>query len=165
MADSIQSQIGILPCPGGMAFAQKILGHLETITRDKLEERVKVLARSYHLSRAEIIRQMNLAADIMPTARDLDEPIDQQRSSLYLIPAKYTRFPNGEFKTEILSSVRNTEIYVVQDVSNRYPLQFQKSDDPQVLSVNDHIFCLLVTVDAALQAGATQVTVILPTFP
>ena len=27
------------------------------------------------------------------------------------------------------------------------------------------LFCLLVTVDAALQAGATQVTVILPTFP
>jgi ribose-phosphate pyrophosphokinase len=156
MADTTQSQIGILPCPGGMAFAQKILGHLEAITRDKLEERVRVLARSYHLSRAEVIRQMNLAADIQPTARDMDEPIDQQRSNTYLIPAKYTRFPNGEFKTEILSSVRNTEIYVVQDVSNRYPLQFQKSDDPQILSV---------TVDAALQAGATQVTVILPTFP
>ena len=36
---------------------------------------------------------------------------------------------------------------------------------PQVLSVNDHIFCLLVTVDAALQAGALQVTVVLPTYP
>ena len=88
-----------------------------------------------------------------------------QRTNTYLVPAKYTRFPNGEFKTEILTSVRNTEIYIVQDVSNRYPLQFQKSDEPHVLSVNDHLFCLLVTVDAALQAGATQVTVILPTFP
>jgi ribose-phosphate pyrophosphokinase len=81
------------------------------------------------------------------------------------VPAKYTRFPNGEFKTEILMSVRNTEIYIVQDVSNRYPLQFQKTDEPHELSVNDHLFCLLVTVDAALQAGASQVTVILPTFP
>ncbi len=159
------SQIGILPCPGGMAFAQKILGHLETITREKLEERARILSKSYKLPRAEIIRQINLAADILPTAGDLDEPIDRQRSNTWLIPAKYTRFPNGEFKTEILSSVRNTEIYVVQDVSNRYPLQFQKSDEPHVLSVNDHLFCLLVTVDAALQAGATQVTVILPTFP
>ena len=61
--------------------------------------------------------------------------------------------------------MRNTEIYVVQDVANRYPLEFQKNDEPQVLSVNDHLFCLLVTVDAALQAGALQVTVILPTFP
>ncbi|MGA2612426.1 MAG: ribose-phosphate diphosphokinase [Spirochaetia bacterium] len=163
MSDS--AQIGVLPCPGGMAFAQKILEHLETISRDKLEERVRVLSKSYKVPRAEIIRQMNLAADILPTAGDLDEPIDQQRSNTYLVPAKYTRFPNGEFKTEILTSVRNTEIYVIQDVSNRYPLQFQKMDDPHVLSVNDHLFCLLVTVDAALQAGASQVTVILPTFP
>jgi len=148
-----------------MAFALKILGHLEIIAREKFEERVKILAKSYKLPRAEVIRQMNLASDILPTAGDLDEPIDRQRASVYLVPAKYTRFPNGEFKTEILTSVRSTEIYVVQDVSNRYPLQFQKSDDPHVLSVNDHLFCLLVTVDAALQAGATQVTVVLPTFP
>ncbi|HUI69290.1 MAG TPA: ribose-phosphate diphosphokinase, partial [Spirochaetia bacterium] len=163
MADS--AQIGILPCPGGLIFAQKILGHLEVIAREKFEERVKVLTKSYKLPRAEVIRQMNLASDILPTAGDLDEPIDRQRANIYLVPAKYTRFPNGEFKTEILTSVRNTEIYVVQDVSNRYPLQFQKSDDPHVLSVNDHLFCLLVTVDAALQAGASQVTVVLPTFP
>jgi ribose-phosphate pyrophosphokinase len=148
-----------------MAFAQKILDNLENISREKLEERVKILSKSYQLPRAEIIRQMNLAADILPTAGYMDEPIDQQRSNIVLVPAKYTRFPNGEFKTEILMSVRNTEIYIVQDVSNRYPLQFQKTDEPHELSVNDHLFCLLVTVDAALQAGASQVTVILPTFP
>ncbi len=159
------AQIGILPCPGGMAFAQKIFDHLDSITRDKLEERVRILSKSYNVPRPDIIRQMNLAADILPTAGERDEPIDRQRTNTYLVPAKYTRFPNGEFKTEILTSVRNTEIYIVQDVSNRYPLQFQKSDEPHVLSVNDHLFCLLVTVDAALQAGATQVTVILPTFP
>ncbi len=94
-----------------------------------------------------------------------DEPVDQHRTRNMLVPAKYTRFPNGEFKTEILSSVRNTDIYIVQDVANRYPLQLQKADAPVIHSVNDHIFCLLMTVDAALQAGALQVTVILPTFP
>ncbi len=150
------AQIGILPCPGGMAFAQKIFDHLESITRDKLEERVRILSKSYNVPRPDIIRQMNLAADILPTAGERDEPIDQQRTNTYLVPAKYTRFPNGEFKTEILTSVRNTEIYIVQDVANRYPLQFQKSDEPHVLSVNDHLFCLLVTVDAALQAGARR---------
>jgi ribose-phosphate pyrophosphokinase len=50
-------------------------------------------------------------------------------------------------------------------VSNRWPQQFQKSDEPAVLSVNDHLFCLLVTIDAALQAGAARVTVVLPTYP
>jgi ribose-phosphate pyrophosphokinase len=41
----------------------------------------------------------------------------------------------------------------------------QKPDEPQLLSVNDHFMCLLVTVDAALQAGARQVSVVLPTYP
>ena len=112
-----------------------------------------------------MIRQINLASDILLSSGDLDEPVDQHRTRNSLVPAKFTRFPNGEFKTEILSSVRNTDIYIVQDVANRYPLQFQKNEPAQTLSVNDHLFCLLMTVDAALQAGALQVTVILPTFP
>jgi ribose-phosphate pyrophosphokinase len=165
MPDASLSEIGILPCPGGMEFAQSIHSHLESITEDKMEERARALSRVYDLPKAEIIRQINLANDLLPSTGDLGEPVDQHRTRNFLVPAKYTRFPNGEFKTEILSSVRNTDIYIVQDVANRYPLQFQKSDSPQILSVNDHIFNLLMTVDAALQAGALQVTVILPTFP
>jgi ribose-phosphate pyrophosphokinase len=148
-----------------MAFAQTIHGHLEALTAEKMEERVRTLARSYGLPRAEVIRQINLANDMLPSTGYLDEPVDQHRTRNSLVPAKYTRFPNGEFKTEILASVRNTDVYIVQDVSNRYPLPFQKAEEPQVLSVNDHIMCLLVTVDAALQAGALQVTVVLPTYP
>ncbi len=92
---------------------------------------MRILAKSYELPRAEIIRQMNLAADILPTAGvpgRAHRPA--ARRNIVLVPAKYTRFPNGEFKTEILTSVRNTEIYIVQDVSNRYPLQFQKRTSP-----------------------------------
>jgi ribose-phosphate pyrophosphokinase len=165
MPDVSLSEIGILPCPGGMEFAQSIYAHLESITADKMEERARALSRIYDLPKAEIIRQLNLANDLLPSSSDVGEPVDQHRTRNALIPAKYTRFPNGEFKTEILTSVRNTDVYIVQDVANRYPLQFQKSDSPQILSVNDHIFCLLMTVDAALQAGALQVTVIMPTFP
>lgn len=165
MPDASLAQIGILPCPGGMAFAQKIYAHLEAITRDKFEERIRTLSRSYQLPRTEIIRQMNLTSDMMPSSVDFDEPIDQLRTPNNLVPAQYTWFPNGEFKTEILSSVRNTDVYVVQDVSNSCPISFPRTDRPQVLSVNDHIMCLLVTVDAAMQAGAMQVTVVLPTYP
>jgi ribose-phosphate pyrophosphokinase len=130
-----------------------------------MEERARALSRVYGLPRAETIRQINLANDIQLSSGDLDEPVDEHRSRNALVPAKFTRFPNGEFKTEILSSVRNTDIYIVQDVANRYPLRFQKNEPAQTLSVNDHLFCLLMTVDAALQAGALQVTAILPTFP
>jgi ribose-phosphate pyrophosphokinase len=165
MPDASQSEIGILPCPGGLDFAQAVYSHLEAITEEKMEERARALGKVYGLPRAEIIRQINLTSDVQMFSGDLDEPVDQHRTRNSFVPAKFTRFPNGEFKTEILSSVRNTDIYIVQDVANRYPLQFQKSEPPQVLSVNDHLFCLLLTVDAALQAGALQVTVILPTFP
>jgi ribose-phosphate pyrophosphokinase len=166
MPDLSQAQIGIIACPGGRAFAQMVFGHLEAITRDKFEERIRALSQAYGLPRAEIIRQVNLASDLLPSAAEGGiEPITEYRSPNWMVPAKFTRFPNGEFKTEILASVRSSDIYVVQDVSNRWPLQFQKSDDPAVLSVNDHLFCLLVTIDAALQAGAAHVTVVLPTYP
>jgi ribose-phosphate pyrophosphokinase len=135
MPDASQSEIGILPCPGGMDFAQAIYAHLETITAEKMEERARALSRVYGLPRAETIRQINLASDILLSSGELDEPVDEHRTRNSLVPAKFTRFPNGEFKTEILSSV------------------------------HDHLFCLLLTVDAALQAGALQVTAILPTFP
>jgi ribose-phosphate pyrophosphokinase len=165
MPDSSQSQIGILPCPGGMAFAQKIYSYLETISREKFEQRIESLSQSYGLDRSEIIRRINLARDLLPIRPDSEEPVDKYRTQNTLVPARYTRFPNGEFKTEILASIRNTDIYVVQDVANQTPLSFPECEGPQILSVNDHIFSLLVTVDAALQAGAEQVTVVLPTFP
>lgn len=165
MPDASRSDIGILPCPGGMDFAQAMYSHLEAITSEKMEERVRALSRVYGLERAETLRQINLASDLQLSSGDLDEPIDQHRTRNSLVPAKFTRFPNGEVKTEILTSVRNTDIYIVQDVANRYPLRFQKNEPAQILSVNDHLFTLLMTVDAALQAGALQVTVILPTFP
>jgi ribose-phosphate pyrophosphokinase len=165
MHDASQSEIGILPCPGGLVFAQAIHSHLESIAKDKMEERARALSRVYGQPRTEIIRQINLSSDMLPSSGEIDDRVDRHRSRIDLVPAKYTRFPNGEVKTEILSSVRNSDIYIVQDVANRYPLQFQKSDSPQILSVNDHLLCLLMTVDAALQAGALQVTLVLPTFP
>jgi ribose-phosphate pyrophosphokinase len=166
MPDLSQAQIGIIACPGGRAFAQMVFGHLEAITKDKFDDRIRTLSQAYGLPRAEIIRQVNLASDLLPAASEGGiEPITEYRSPNWMVPAKFTRFPNGEFKTEILASVRSSDIYVVQDVSNRWPLQFQKSDEPAVLSVNDHLFCLLVTIDAALQAGAARVTVVLPTYP
>jgi ribose-phosphate pyrophosphokinase len=166
MVDLSQAQIGIIACPGGRAFAQMVFGHLEAITKDKFDDRIRTLSQAYGLPRAEIIRQVNLASDLLPAATEGGiEPITEYRSPNWMVPAKFTRFPNGEFKTEILASVRSSDIYVVQDVSNRWLLQFQKSDEPAVLSVNDHLFCLLVTIDAALQAGAARVTVVLPTYP
>jgi len=72
MPDASQSEIGILPCPGGMIFAQKIYAQLEAMASEKLHDRVAKLSRLYKLPRAEVVRQINLATDIQPSSGDLD---------------------------------------------------------------------------------------------
>jgi len=85
----------------------------------------------------------------------------------FLIKTIFTRFTNGEFKTTLQEGVRGKDIYIIQDTANHYPIKFSNEEDGpgHILSVNDHIFCLLTTVDAVLQAGAERVTVVLPSYP
>jgi ribose-phosphate pyrophosphokinase len=166
MIYSIPEQIGILACPGGAFFASRMTVELEKIARKKLRHKLEILAQKYSLTREEILRQVNLIVDLRPTTLDLRLPTDQPRSSHFRIPARFTRFANGEFKTEILTSIRNMDVYVVQDVENHYPLALNKGEsDRCVMSVNDHIFCLITAADAALHAGAKQVTAVLPAYP
>lgn len=166
MIYSNPDQIGILACPGGAAFADQMIAELENISKKKFWRKIHFLAEKYSLSEKEIIKRINLSLDLRPTTLNLKQPIDQFRALSFRIPARFARFSNGEFKTEILSTVRNMDVYVIQDVENHYPL-YLNSDEKEkyILSVNDHIFCLLVTVDAALHAGARRVTVVLPTYP
>jgi ribose-phosphate pyrophosphokinase len=74
-------------------------------------------------------------------------------------------FPNGEIKAEIQESIRGKDVYIVQDMENHFPVNFNDGALKKALSVNDHLMTLLVTVDAAKQAGADQVTVVIPVYP
>ncbi len=166
MISAIPEQIGILPCPGAATFAAKMITDLEEVSQRKFRRKVSFLARKYGISREDIIRRINLTMDLRPTTVDLSQPANQFRSSDFRIPARFTRFANGEYKTEILTSIRNVDVYIVQDVENHYPIPLNQGDRQHyMLSVNDHFFCLLVTIDAALQAGAKRVTAVLPTYP
>jgi len=166
MIGAIPEQIGILTCPGAASFAAKLIADLEEVSQRKFRRKVSLLANKYGISQEEIVRRFNLSMDLRPTTVDLNLSVDQFRSSNFRIPAQFTRFANGEYKTEIMTSIRNTDVYIVQDVENHYPIPLNKGDKKKyMLSVNDHFFCLLVTIDAALQAGAKRVTAILPTYP
>jgi len=166
MISAIPEQIGILACPGASAFAEKLTADLEEVSQRKFRRKVGYLAQKYGISREEIIRRINLTLDLRPTTIDLNLPADQFRPSSFRVPVQFTRFTNGEYKAEILNSVRNMDVYIVQDVENHYPLPLNRGDEEKFeLSVNDHFFCLLVTIDAAMQAGAKRVTVVLPTYP
>ena len=166
MISAIPEQIGILSCPGAAGFAAKLTADLEEVSQRKFRRKVGYLAQKYGISREEIIRRINLTQDLRPTTVELNLPVDQFRSSNFQVPVRFTRFTNGEYKAEILTSIRNMDVYIVQDMENHYPIPLNRGDEERFeLSVNDHFFCLLVTIDAAMQAGAKRVTAVLPTYP
>jgi ribose-phosphate pyrophosphokinase len=166
MIYSSPHQIGVLACPGGAVFADKLISELEYLSQKGTRRKVDILAQKYDMSPEQIIRQINLSLDLRPTTMNFSNPQDRIRAIHYRVPAVFTRFANGEYKTEITSTVRNSDLYIIQDVENQYPVTLNEGDsETYTLSINDHIFCLLVSVDAALQAGARSVTVVLPTYP
>jgi len=55
-------------------------------------------------------------------------------------------------------------VYIFQDVENRYPVKFSGGEEKN-LSINDHLMTIFVTVDAARQAGADRITLVIPNYP
>jgi len=160
------SSMGILACPGGKGFAGEIIAHLKHIHHRRFEKKIAGLSGQYNLTREEITRQLNFDQDLH--AGDVETAsgsVHTYRAPRFLIPGNFTRFANGEFKTEIGTSIRGMDLYIIQDVANSYPVKFHNTDEKHVLSINDHIICLMTAVDAAVQAGAESVTVVIPSYP
>jgi ribose-phosphate pyrophosphokinase len=123
------------------------------------------MARRYSMDTPAVIQQINFINDAVSPAHHLPGTPDKFRFPHFKAPARFTIFANGEVKAEILESIRGKDIYIVQDVENRYPVNFSGGEERKVLTVNDHLMTVLVTVDAAKQAGAERVTVVLPVYP
>ncbi|NNM68310.1 MAG: ribose-phosphate diphosphokinase [Spirochaetales bacterium] len=157
--------LGILACPGGKAFAGEVISHLKYIYHRRFEKKVGSLSRVYNLPKEEITRQMNFDYDLHSNEGEHEGSVYAYRPPHFVVPANFTRFANGEFKTEIGSSIRGMDLFIIQDIANLYPVKFHNSDDRFVLSINDHMICLMTAVDAAIQAGAVSVTVVVPSYP
>lgn len=157
------SSLGIVACPGGERFSREIVGHLRQIYRKQFEKRVSKLTDKYDIAREEAIKESHLFSDMVhPVISGGKESFAYEPPNFH-IPANFTRFANGEVKTELLASVRDKEVYIIQDMENRYPQKF--SGGEFCLSVNDNFFVLLVTIDAVLQSSPKSVTVVLPSYP
>jgi ribose-phosphate pyrophosphokinase len=159
------ANLSILACPGGEIFADEVIRHLKKIYHHKQDATVAELVRRYGIDREEAIRRIdfiNDAAPLIPFARQGES---KQRSPRFKTPVRFVLFPNGEIKAEILESIRGKDIYLFQDVENRYPLPFNDGSVSRVLTVNDHLMSIFVAVDAVKQAGAGRVTLALPTYP
>jgi len=165
MSYSDPTKLGILACPGAEAFANQVIRRLAGIYKRRFDRKTSALAARYHLSQELVTRKINLENDIQSSLLYIPGQVDQYRPPRFKVNARHTYFPNGEVKTEILDSVRGMDLYIFQDIENHQPIPFNDGTAYRHLSVNDHIFSLLVTVDAAVQAGAERVNLVLPSYP
>jgi len=165
MSYSDPTKLGILACPGAEAFANQVIRRLAGIYKRRFDRKTSALASRYHLSQELVTRKVNFDNDIQSSLLYIPGNVNLYRPPRFKINARHTSFANGEVKTEILDSVRGKDLYIFQDVENHQELLFNDGTTRRRLSVNDHIFSLFVTVDAALQAGAERVNLVLPTYP
>lgn len=157
------TSLGVIACPGGESFAEEIVAHLKTLYQRRFEKKAQFISKLYELPNKETFRELNLADDLLSHRVTAVGSPDSYRNPSFKIPCKYTRFANGEIKTEIMRTVRGLDIYIIQDVANETPVKL--GDEQRVLTVNDHLMTLLTTADAARHAGARRVSMVLPSYP
>jgi ribose-phosphate pyrophosphokinase len=159
------ANLAVLACPGGEVFAGEVILHLKNFYRHKYDTTVASLVQQYNMSADEVIRRIDFINDAAPLTSFAGGGFLKHRSPRFKAPARFTLFPNGEIKAEILESIRGKDLYIFQDVENHYPLSFNDGSVAKALTVNDHLMSIVVTVDAVKQAGADRVTLVLPTYP
>lgn len=165
MAPGQAAALGIIACPGGQKFSEEMIPHLKRLYRKRYDQFAAMLSTRYGMSAEQAVRVINLTTDLQSPMPNTSSSAGKYSIPSFRIPTRFTRFPNGEFKAEIRQSIRGGHIYIVQDVENHYPLSFHNTPGSYSLSVNDHIFCLFTTIDAARHAGAENITIVLPTYP
>jgi len=159
------SKLGILACPGGEVLANQVIRRLGAIYRRRFDRKTEILAERYNLSQELVTRKINFDDDIQSSLLYIPGNVSKYRAPQFRINARHTYFANGEVKTEILDSVRGKDLYIFQDIENHQPIAFNEGAVQRTLSVNDHIFALFAAVDAAAQAGAESINLVLPVYP
>jgi ribose-phosphate pyrophosphokinase len=159
------ANLAIIACPGGEIFANEVMVHLKKLYRRYNERLVTEFAERYNLSADKVIERINFINDIVSSGSHIHFEKDKCFVPRLKVPAKFTCLPNGEIKTEIQESIRGKDVYIFQDVENHYPLSFSGCENGKVLSINDHLMTLFVTIDAARQAGAQRITLVIPNYP
>ncbi len=158
-------KLGLIAGPGTEYFTGKVIKHLRRLYIDRYEKLSEALEKRHDMSAEELLKFVTLTDDLgskkiptgkLPTAFHCPD---------LTVNVKYTRFANGEVKAEIIDPVRGLNVYIIHDVSNSSPIKVAGLDDPQPMSVNDHLMFLFTTVHAVKLAGAESVTLVLPTYP
>jgi len=165
MIYSSPANLGVIACPGSESFADEMLSHLKNGYRRIFNNMTEEFSKRYKQKNEEILSRINFINDVINSPTNFQQAVEKVRIPKIKIPARFTCFANGEIKAEILESIRGRDIYIVQDVENRYPINFNNGELIKSFSINDHLMTLFVTVDAAKSAGAGRITLVLPVYP
>lgn len=165
MPYSEPSNLAIVACPGGEAFADEVITHLRHMYKHRFTLKNDVISKRYEIDKNELIKKINFESDVNTSDVCMRGATDKYRPPVFKVDAKFTYFMNGEFKTELNECIRGKEVFIFQDVENHEVLSLNEGKNKISLSVNDHVMSLLVTIDAVRQAGAASITLVLPVYP
>ncbi len=157
--------LAVVACPGGERFADEVITHLKHMYKHRFTLKNDVLSKRYELSKDDLVKKINFENDIDAPELYIKGDVTKYRAPSFKIPARFTFFANGEFKTELLESIRGKDVYIFQDIENHEELSLNDGTNKAVLSVNDHVMSMLVTIDAVRQAGAAAITLVVPAYP
>ena len=165
MPYSEPTELAIIACPGGEAFADAVITHLKHMYKHRFTLKNDAISKRYDLSKEELIKDINLKNDLETSDLVIRGATDKYRAPVFKVDTTFTYFANGEFKTEVNESIRGKDIFIFQDVENHEVLNLNGGKNKLSLSVNDHLMCLLNTIDATRQAGAANITLVVPVYP
>ena len=159
------TSLAIVACPGGEAFANEVITHLKHMYKHRFTLKNDVISKRYGLSKEELIQRINLQNDLQTSDLCIRGSTDKYRPPVFKVNTRFSYFANGEVKTELLESVRGKDVYIFQDVENHEVLHLNGGKNDVVMTVNDHVMSLLVTIDAVRIAGAEKITLVVPAYP
>lgn len=165
MPYSEPTNLAIVACPGGESFADEVITHLHHMYKHRFNSKTDVLSNRYQITKDQVVKYTNFLNDMKTTDLCVRGNTEKYRVPNFKVDTEFTYFMNGEFKTEIKECIRGKDVYIFQDVENHQPLKLNGGKNTQVLSVNDHVMSMLVTIDAVRQAGAKDITLVLPVYP
>ncbi|MBB5219405.1 MULTISPECIES: ribose-phosphate diphosphokinase [Treponema] len=165
MPYSDPTDLAIVACPGGEAFANEVITHLRHMYKHRYTLKNDVISKRYDVDKSKLVEQANLYNDLFTPDLCIRGSTDKYRAPSFKVNASFTYFANGEYKCELQECIRGKDVYIFQDVENHEPISMNNGKNVMRLSVNDHVMGLLVAIDAIRQAGAKSMTLVLPVYP
>ena len=165
MTYSFPSNLGVVACPGGEVFADEVIVHLKRIYKRRFQLKNEALSKRYEIDKEKLQQKINFLGDISASGTFIQGSVDKYRMPKFKIDTQLTYFMNGELKTEIKECIRGRDIYIFQDVENHQEIYVNGGKNKIRFSVNDHVMSLLVTIDAVRQAGAANISLVVPVYP